>query len=46
MWKNNESTVRLFADDCLMYRKILNNNEVKKLLFDLNRLEDWALEMR
>ena len=36
------STVRLFADDCLMYRNISNFNDHIKLQEDLNSLETWA----
>jgi hypothetical protein len=28
IWRNIESTIRLFADDCIIYRKIINNNSV------------------
>ena len=39
-----ESTVRLFADDCIIYRKIMNRGDVKKLQDDLDRLGVWATE--
>jgi hypothetical protein len=39
-----ESTVRLFADDCMIYRTNLSNNDVKILQIDLNRLGEWAFE--
>ena len=42
IWKNIESKIRLFADDCKLYRKILNIKDVEKLQRDLDRLEDWA----
>jgi hypothetical protein len=42
-WRNTESKVRLFADDCIIHRKILNIN-VEKLQADLDRLGDWAVE--
>jgi hypothetical protein len=32
----------LFADDCIIYRKILNIKDVEKLQTDLDRLGDWA----
>jgi hypothetical protein len=32
------STIRLFADDCVIYRKIVNNKDTEKLQADLNRL--------
>jgi hypothetical protein len=44
IWRNIESTIRLFADDCEIYWEIVNNKAVEKLQTDLNRLEDWAVE--
>jgi hypothetical protein len=41
IWRNTE---RLFADDCIIYRKIVNNKDVGKLQRDLNRLWEWAVE--
>jgi hypothetical protein len=41
---NTESTIRLFADDCIIYREILSNEDVEKLQTDLNRLGEWAVE--
>ena len=38
IWRYMESTVRLFADDCVIYRKIINNADMKKLQKDLDRL--------
>ena len=35
IWKNIASTVRPFADDCVIYRKIGDNNDVEKLQIDL-----------
>jgi hypothetical protein len=29
IWRNIESTIRLFADDCVIYRKIINNDDRK-----------------
>jgi hypothetical protein len=39
-----ESTIRLFADDCVIYRKIINNEDMGKLQKDLDRLGEWAVE--
>ena len=39
---NIKSKIRLFADDCIIYRKILNIEDVEKLQTDLNRLGEWA----
>ena len=35
------STVRLFADDCIVYRKIENGKDAKLLQKDLNKLQTW-----
>ena len=29
IWRNVESTIRLFADDCVIYRKIINNADME-----------------
>ena len=42
--RNIESKIRLFADDCIVYRKILNPEDVQILQADLNRLGEWAEE--
>ena len=44
IWRNMESTVRLFADDCAIYRKIINNADMEKLQKGLDRLGDWVVE--
>jgi len=44
IWSNMESTIRLFADDCAIYRKFINNEDEDKLQKDLNRLGEWAVE--
>jgi len=44
IWRNMESTIRLFADDCVIYRKIINNTDMEKLQKDLDRLGEWAVE--
>jgi hypothetical protein len=38
------STVKLFADDCAIYRKIINNADMEKFQKDLDRLGE--LKMR
>jgi hypothetical protein len=42
--RNTESTIRFFADDCIIYRKIKNNNDMETLQRDRNRLGEWAVE--
>jgi uncharacterized protein (DUF1499 family) len=36
--RNVQSTIRLFTDDCMIYRKIINNKDMDNLQTDLNRL--------
>ena len=36
-WKNIDASIRFFADDCIMYRKITNKNNIVKLQKDLWR---------
>ena len=38
------SKVRLFADDCLIYRQIKSNNNQIELQRDLNLLESWGVQ--
>jgi len=33
-----KSTIRFFADDCVIYRKIINNADMEKLQKDLDSL--------
>ena len=42
--RNIDSTIRLFADDCVIYRKIINKKDIEKLQKDLDRLREWAVE--
>ena len=44
IWRNMESTIRVFADDCVIYRKIINNADIEKLQKDLDRLWEWTVE--
>jgi hypothetical protein len=39
-----ESTTRLFADDCVIYRKIIEKEDMDILQNDLDRLGEWATE--
>jgi len=38
IWRSLESTNKLFADDCIIYRKIMNDNNMSTLQIDLDRL--------
>ena len=33
-----------FSEDCVIYRKMINNGDLKKLQNVLDRLEKWAVE--
>ena len=44
IWRNSESNIRLLADDCIIYRKIMDSIDIDKLQTDLNRLGEWAVE--
>ena len=44
IWRNIESTVRLIADDFIVYRKIMNESDIEILRVDLDRLGEWAVE--
>ena len=39
---DNESEIRLFADDCVFYREIKNVEATLKLQKDIDRLGSWA----
>ena len=39
IWRNTEPNIRLFADDCIIYRKITDSNDIDKLKMDLNGLK-------
>jgi len=43
IWRNMESTIRLFADDSVIYKKIINNADKEILQKDLDRLGEWAV---
>ena len=38
VWRNTESTIRLSADDCIIYRKIKNDSDVDTLQINLDGL--------
>ena len=40
--RNNESNKRLFADDCLIYRKIIFSSDIDKVQTNLDRLREWV----
>jgi hypothetical protein len=46
IWRSMESTIRLFADDCIIYRKIIKTEEMDILQKDLDRLGEWAEDIQ
>ena len=42
--RNIESTIKLFVDDCVIYRKMINNEGLEILQKDVDRLWGWAGE--
>jgi hypothetical protein len=42
IWRNILSTIRLFADDCVIYRQIVDNEDIENIQKDLNWLGEWA----
>ena len=38
IWRNTESNIRLFADNCVIYRKIMDSSDTDWLQTDQNRL--------
>ena len=44
IWKNADSNIRLFADYCIIDRKITNKNDIEKLQKELDTLWEWTVE--
>ena len=44
IWGNTESTIRLFTDDCIIYKEIINKDDIEKSQKDLDRLGEWVVE--
>ena len=44
IWRNTESNIRLFADYCIIYKKIMNSGDNDKLQTDINRSGKWVVE--
>ena len=40
--QNLSSTIRLFADDCIMYRTVTTREEASSLQYDLDKIYDWC----
>jgi hypothetical protein len=44
VWRDINSDIRILAEDCVIYRKILDRSDIGKLQTDLSRLGEWAIE--
>jgi hypothetical protein len=42
--RNIQSNIRLYADDCILYKKILDVKDIEKFQTDLDRLGEWVVE--
>jgi hypothetical protein len=43
IWRNAGPNIRLFADDCVIYRKIMNSIDIDKLQTGINRVWEWTV---
>jgi hypothetical protein len=43
IWRYNESNIRLFPCDFIIYRKIMDNRDIDTLERDLRNLGEWAV---
>jgi hypothetical protein len=41
---NIDPTIRVFADDLIVYRKTVNNTDIGRLQKDLDTLGEWTVE--
>jgi hypothetical protein len=46
IWRNTDSTIRLFADDCIIYREVKNNNDKETYRLIWTDLGNWRLKMQ
>jgi hypothetical protein len=44
IWTNTESNIWPFADDCIIYRKVMDSSDIDRLETYLNRLVEWEVE--
>jgi len=42
---NIEINIRLFADDCITFREIMDSSDIERLQRDVNRSGEWRKEM-
>jgi hypothetical protein len=44
IWRYIAWSIWLFADDCIIYRKVTNTKDIEKLQKDLDTLGEWAVD--
>jgi hypothetical protein len=44
IWRNTEFNIRLFANVCIIHRKIMESGNIYMLQTDLNSLGEWEVE--
>jgi hypothetical protein len=44
IWRNIDLSIRLFTDNCIIYRNITNKNDIEKLQKGLDTLKEWTVE--
>jgi hypothetical protein len=44
IWENTDLTIRLFADVCTIYRKIVHNTNIERMHIDLDTLGELEVE--
>ena len=44
IWWKIDLSIRLFADNCIIYRKIINKNDIEKLQKEFDTLGEWSVE--
>ena len=44
VWRNVDWSIRLFAESCVIYRKIANKNDTEKLRKDVDTMGEWEVE--
>jgi hypothetical protein len=44
IWKNLEPTIKLFADDCIIYRKVIIVSDIETLQIDMDTFGGWEAE--
>jgi hypothetical protein len=44
IWRDIQSNIRLYADDCILYRKILDVKDIEEITDRFGKIGEWAVE--